>query len=312
MDPRDPRMNDPGHRGASPNEPAYDPRTGPHADPRLRGAGPGHDPAYGPAGAHSAPTTTTTTTRTETHLQGRSWEDLAVAEDAEAWRARSRIVLSPMAAPSIIGLTGFAIATLMVGAWQAGWYGTATTPAVLWPFALVAGGIMQSIAAFMALRARDGVAAAVHTAWGAFWVGWGTLQIMVATGVATAIPIGATNASFAFWWIALAIFTGSAALASLGQSLMNFIVLAPLATGAGFTAAGFYAGTTWSLRVGGWLFVIAAAAAWLAVTAMMLENAFGRTIIPMGKWAAAANVPGHMHTRPIAYEGGMPGVRVGQ
>jgi succinate-acetate transporter protein len=295
-------MNDPGRRAMNPNDPAY--------DPRMHGNDAGYDPGYG--GAHSAPTSTTTTTRTETRMHGRTWEDLAVAEDAEAWRARSRIVLSPMAAPSIVGLTGFAIATLMVGAWQAGWYGTAGTPAVLWPFALVAGGIMQSIAAFMALRARDGVAGCVHTAWGAFWIGWGTLQILVATGLAAAIPIGATNPSFAFWWIALAIFTGSAALATLGQSMMNFIVLAPLATGAGFTAAGFYAGATWALRVGGWLFVIAAAAAWLAVTAMMLENAFGRTIIPMGKWSKAANMPGKRATRPIAYEGGMPGVRVGQ
>jgi succinate-acetate transporter protein len=310
-------MNDPRNTAMNPNGPGYDPRMTSQPDPRLRGDSPGygppaHAPGYGAAGAHGVPTSTTTTTRTETRMHGRTLEDLAIAEDADAWRARSRIVLTPMAAPSVIGLTGFAIATLMVGAWQAGWYGTAGTPAVLWPLALVAGGIMQSIAAFMALRARDAVAGCVHTAWGAFWIGWGTLQIMVATGVATAIPIGATNPSFAFWWIALAIFTISAALATLGQSLMNFIVLAPLAAGAAFTAAGFFAGSTWPLRVGGWLFVIAAAAAWLAVTAMMLENAYGRTIIPMGRWAAAANVPGRMHTRPIAYEGGMPGVRVGQ
>ncbi|HEX7107548.1 MAG TPA: hypothetical protein VF218_16395, partial [Acidothermaceae bacterium] len=58
----------------------------------------------------------------------RDWYALAVAEDEDAWRARTRVVLSPMAAPSIIGLFGFMGATLMVGAWQAGWYGTPTTP----------------------------------------------------------------------------------------------------------------------------------------------------------------------------------------
>lgn len=279
MNPEEPQVG--------PNDPGY--------DPRMQTGGIGT-----PAGGQA------------TSVHGRTWEELAVAEDAEAWRARSRIVLSPMAAPSIIGLTGFAIATLMVGAWQAGWYGTAHTPLVLWPFALIAGGIMQGIAAFLSLRARDGVAGCVHTAWGAFWVGWGTMQILVATGTAAPIPLGATNASFAFWWIALAIFTGSAALAALGQSLGIFTVLSPLATGAGFTAAGFYGGALWALRVGGWLFVVAAAAAWLVVTAMMLENAFGRTIIPLGKWSAAANIPGKMPTRPMAYEGGMPGVRVGQ
>ncbi|HEX5296197.1 MAG TPA: hypothetical protein VFW50_04340, partial [Streptosporangiaceae bacterium] len=91
----------------------------------------------------------------------RAWEDLAVAEDHEGWLSRSRVFLTPIAAPSIMGLFGFMIATLMLGAWQAGWYGTAATPLIIWPFAMVAGGILQSIAAVASFRARDGVAVAV-------------------------------------------------------------------------------------------------------------------------------------------------------
>ena len=91
-----------------------------------------------------------------------------MAEDHEGWLSRSRVILTPIAAPSIMGLFGFMIATLMLGAWQAGWYGSAVTPIIIWPFALVAGGIMQSVAAVASFRARDGVAVAVHTAWGSF------------------------------------------------------------------------------------------------------------------------------------------------
>ena len=68
-------------------------------------------------------------------MQARLYE-LSTGNDELAWRSRSRIVLSPMAAPSIMGLFGFAVATMMVGAWQAGWYGNARTPLILWPFAL--------------------------------------------------------------------------------------------------------------------------------------------------------------------------------
>jgi uncharacterized protein len=64
--------------------------------------------------------------------------------------------------------------------------------------------------------------------------------------------------------------------------------------------------------VGGWLFVISAAAAWLLAGAMVLEHSFGRTIVPVGKWAKRANIPGGKVTDPIAYPAGMPGVRVGQ
>jgi succinate-acetate transporter protein len=238
--------------------------------------------------------------------------ELAVAETEEAWLSRTRITLTPMAAPSIMGLFGFMIATLMVGAWQAGWYGDASTPLTIWPFALVAGGVLQSVAAIASFRARDGVAVAVHTVWGAFWIGWGILQLMVATHVLPAVPLGAANQSLAFWFIGLAAVTGICALASLAQSVMIFTVLSTLAVGSGFTAAGFYAGSLDTLRVGGWLFVISAAAAWLTAGAMVLEHAFGRTIIPLGKWSAAANIPGRMPTKPMAYRFGMPGVRLGQ
>ena len=58
--------------------------------------------------------------------------------------------------------------------------------------------------------------------------------------------------------------------------------------------------------------MISAAAAWLFATAMMLEQSFGRTIIPLGKFNADANIPGRMPTRPIERAAGMPGVRAGQ
>jgi hypothetical protein len=74
---------------------------------------------------------------------------LAVAEDHAGWVSRSRVTLTPIAAPSIMGLFGFMIATL------------------IFPFAAVAGGLLQGIAAIVSFRHRDGVAVAVHTAWAA-------------------------------------------------------------------------------------------------------------------------------------------------
>jgi succinate-acetate transporter protein len=91
-----------------------------------------------------------------------------------------------------------------------------------------------------------------------------------------------------------------------------FITLGTLSAGSALTAAGFYAGSLGTVRAGGWLFVASAAAAWLTAGAMVLEHAFGRTIIPLGKWSARANIPGVKTTDPIAYPAGMPGVRIGQ
>ena len=242
----------------------------------------------------------------------RTLEELAVAEDRAAWLGRTRVFLTPIAAPSIMGLFGFMIGTVMLGAWQAGWYGNATTPLILWPFALVAGGVLQGAAAIASLRARDGVAVAVHTAWGSFWIAWGIMQLLVATHVMPPIPLGTASPSFAFWFIALTLVTMWGMLGSLAQSLGLFAVLSTLSAGAALTAAGLYAGSLPVIRAGGWLFVISAAAAWLVAGAMTLEHAFGRTILPIGKWSAAANIPGHAVTQPIEYPAGMPGVHVGQ
>lgn len=242
----------------------------------------------------------------------RSAEELLVAEDHAGWISRSRVFLTPMAAPSIMGLFGFTIGTVMLGAYQAGWYGSAATPLVIWPLAMFAGGIMQSVAAVASLRARDGLAVAVHTAWGSFWVAWGTLQILVLVRLLPAIPLGAASASFAFWFIVLTLVTFWGALAALAQNLLLFVTLGTLTAASAVTAAGFYAGSLGADRIGGWLYVVAAAAAWLLAGAMVLENSFGRSIIPLGVWSARANVPGAKVTDPLAYPAGMPGVKVGQ
>src|SRR5205085_3066746 len=68
----------------------------------------------------------------------------AGVHDAPADGVATRIFLQPVAAPSVLGLFGFGIATFTVAANVAGWYGDHThTPLVLGPFALFAGGLAQ-------------------------------------------------------------------------------------------------------------------------------------------------------------------------
>lgn len=231
------------------------------------------------------------------------------------WEDRTRVFLQPIAAPSILGLFGLAAAAMMVGAWQAGWYGGAGTPLILWPFVLTFGGIAQLLAGLWGYRARDGVATAMHGMWGSFFIGWGLLFLLVSIGaapVALAPVLGTAYQGFAFWFIPLAVITGLGALAALGENLMTSLVWACLAVGAGFTAAGFWVGTTWALDVGGWLFVAASVVALYAAAAMMFANSFGRTILPTGMMRRGANVPGGRGVRPLEYRQGEPGLKIGQ
>jgi uncharacterized protein len=239
----------------------------------------------------------------------------ALAGVDEAWEdgfARPRVFLQPLAAPSILGLFGFAVATFMVAANTAGWYGNAQTPLYLAPFAMASGGIAQFLAGMWAYRARDGIATAMHGIWGAFWIGYGILNILMAAGALPAPAVAWHSADLGYWFFALAIVTASGALASLAESLSLFAVLSTLSAGSGILAGALIYGSHGWYHAAGWVLVFSAGFAWYTATAMMLAAAGGRVILPLGKLKKDANVPGRKPVHPIELRWAEPGVKMGQ
>ncbi|MGH3051144.1 MAG: acetate uptake transporter family protein [Gaiellaceae bacterium] len=225
--------------------------------------------------------------------------------------APPRVVLQPIAAPSVLGLFGFAGATLIVAANLAGWYGNSTTPEYLAPFAAFFGGLAQFMAGMWAYRARDAVATAMHGMWGSFWLGYGLLFLLVATGQLA--PGHTMDMALAFWFIALAAITTSGMLGALveGNGAVT-AVLGTLAAGSALAAIGLGWAGTGTQHAAGWLFVISAGCAWYTATAMMLKAASGRVILPLFRLGADPNVPGRKPTRAIELEWAEPGVKQGQ
>jgi len=239
---------------------------------------------------------------------------VALNADGDGWYgdfARPRVYLQPIAAPSILGLFGFAGATFIVAANLAGWYGSTATPGYLFPFALTFGGIAQFAAGMWSYKARDAVATAMHGMWGSFWIGYGILQLLLATKV---LPTGTTlDHALGFWFIALCLITASGMLAALAEGNLGVTaVLGTLAAGSGLAAVGFLDGRTGVQHAAGWVFVISAGLAWYTATAMMLKAAGSRVILPLFKTEMEANKPGGTPTRAIQLEWGEPGVKMGQ
>ena len=79
-------------------------------------------------------------------------------EDSTQMDAQPRVILQPIAAPSILGLYGLAGATFIVAAQMAHWFGSSDTTLLLVPFAAIFGGLAQFLAGMWAYKARDGVA----------------------------------------------------------------------------------------------------------------------------------------------------------
>ncbi len=217
---------------------------------------------------------------------------------------QTRAFLQPIAAPSILGLYAFAGSTLILASHTAQWWGTPESTNWIWPFAAMFGGVAQFAAGMWAYKARDGIATAMHGMWGSFWVGWGILELIIATGAAPA-PTGAFQA-FGMWFVALAWITLMGAIAASFENLALAVVLHTLWLGAAVLAVGEFMGGTngWTITAG-WIFVASAIAAWYTASALMFEG-IGRPILPVGMTKQAQQEPA------VAPGAGEPGVQKGQ
>ena len=242
--------------------------------------------------------------RVVTVERGTEWED---------GFARPRVMLQPFAAPSVLGLYGFAAATFMVALHLTGVYGGAKTDGELWPFAAMFGGIAQFLAGMWAFRVRDTIATAMHGMWGAFWIAFGIFNLLVMTGKLPDHPAGSiSDPAFAMWFWTLMAITAAGALAAIAESLALFGVLGTLAAGSLFFAIGLSAGSVGWVKVAGWVFVASAILAYYTATAIMLLSGTGKVVLPLGKPKKEANVPGGRPVKPIQLEWAEPGIKKGQ
>lgn len=214
--------------------------------------------------------------------------------------------LQPIAAPSILGLLGFAAATFMVSANLVGWYGNTTTLAILAPFAATFGGIGQIVAAVWGYKARDGIATGMHGAWGLFWLAFGILWLLIGTGTLPALTkIPAGEVAYGYWFAMLAAVTLSGALAAMRENLGLSAVLHALWIGSGVLAiALIYKAPSWEI-IGGYVLMLSAIIAWYTATALMFQGV-GWPVLPVGETRKAQQKPDF---DPGAAE---PGVQHGQ
>lgn len=219
--------------------------------------------------------------------------------------AQAQVFLQPIAAPSILGLYGLAGATFMVAAQMAHWFGSSYTTLLLVPFAAIFGGLAQFLAGMWAYKARDGVATAVHGMWGAFWMAFGILALILLSGRAPQ-PTSPLFPELGYWFIVLAAITWACTGAAVSENKSLVTTLAFLAAGSTISAIALLAGMEGLLILAGYLFIIAAIAAWYTGSALMLNEAFGREVWSLGRCAQARQMP------RITAGMGEPGVIRGQ
>jgi len=234
------------------------------------------------------------------------------ADDANGavWRERTRMVLTPTAPPSILGLFGLAGATFVVAAFFAHWNGAGTSQLYLIPFVLVFGGFAQFIAALYGYRARDGLVTVLHGMWGSFWIAYGLLWLLGGTG-ALVLRTGVNRPELGWWFIPLAAISLFMTFAAVAVSRAMATLLSLLTVASTIAAVGFIGGYSTAVTAAGYVFVAAAAVAFYTAGAMLLESTFRRSVLPIGR-VHPGKVPVMEPVDVIEYPSGMPGAHAGQ
>jgi len=221
---------------------------------------------------------------------------LSVSEDRTVQPSPTTPVpLSGIADPGPLGLAAFALTTFLLSAKNAGWMTHATGSAWL-GFAFAYGGLAQLCAAMWEFRNRNVVGATGFGTFAAFWIGLGFWILLVvnpavaaALKVPVTLPATVTTINHDLGWILLgfAIFTTYVVIlvtqtntALFATFFFLWVTLIILCIG-NFNAGSALLPTT-TIKIGGYLGVVTAAAAWYTSAAGMAAGIGGKLRFPVG------------------------------
>jgi hypothetical protein len=209
-----------------------------------------------------------------------------MADDTEALRARSEPApaapppTDPAAAsiadPAPLGLAAFALTTFVLSMFNAGLVDAKGEPIVL-GLALAYGGTAQLLAGMWEFRKGNTFGATAFSSYGAFWISFWAYVTFFAKG----IPEANRGTAAGVYLIAWGIFTTYMWVASFRTNVAVNVVFLLLAITFFVLGIGDAAGNDTVSKLGGWLGLATAVAAWYASFAGVTSFTFGREMLPV-------------------------------
>jgi len=192
--------------------------------------------------------------------------------------------LSGIADPAPLGLGAFALTTFLLSAFNAGWMTAASGLAWL-GYAFAYGGLCQLLAGMWEFRNRNVFGATAFSTYGGFWIGLGLYFVLVG-GNLLAHPLLAGEFSKDVGWIllAFAIFNTYMLILSTQVNMAVFLVFLTLELTEIILFIGNFAGSTGTVKFGGYVGIVTALVAWYASAAGVSNGiAAGKLRFPAGK-----------------------------
>jgi succinate-acetate transporter protein len=200
-------------------------------------------------------------------------------------KERTSVVESGVADPAPLGLAAFALTTFAFSIANAGLVGEAAINHFV-PLALIYGGLAQFIAGMWEFRNQNTFASTGFTSYGAFWIALGILEIFARQlGIAEEqVPV-----ALAWTFTAWAIFTLYMWIGSWGVNAALGIVFTLLLATFILLAATEFTQSMGLHQIAGWVGIVTAASAWYVSAADVLNDTYGRTILPVGPAAGGGS-----------------------
>jgi succinate-acetate transporter protein len=190
---------------------------------------------------------------------------------------RMTFVPTPIADPGPLGLAGFALTTFVLSMFNADLVGKGGEPVVL-GLAVAYGGLAQLLAGMWEFRTGNTFGAVAFTSYGAFWLSFFALVQFFVKDIPTA-DAGHAVGLFLIGWGIFTTYMFVASLRTTAAVALVFVLLAATFFALGIGNAGAHENV---VKIGGWLGLATAAAAWYASFAAVINHTFGRTMLPVG------------------------------
>jgi uncharacterized protein len=186
--------------------------------------------------------------------------------------AVSRVVIAD---PGPLGLAAFALTTFVLSMFNSGLVDSGGEP-IVFGLALAYGGVAQLLAGMWEFRTGNTFGAVGFTSFGAFWLSfWAFVEFFEKS-----VPAKDAGHAVGLYLIAWGIFTAYMFVASLRTTLAVCVVFGLLALTFFFLGIGNAGAHETVIKIGGWLGLATAAAAWYASFAAVVASTFGRSVLP--------------------------------
>jgi uncharacterized protein len=181
-----------------------------------------------------------------------------------------------IADPGPLGLAAFALTTFVLSMFNADLV-SRSGEAVVFGLALAYGGLGQLLAGMWEFRTGNTFGAVAFTSYGAFWISfWAFVQFYAAD-----VPAADAGHAVGLYLIAWGIFTTYMFIASLRTSVAIAVVFILLAATFYVLGIGNANGNDSVVKLGGWLGLATAVAAWYASFAAVTNSTFGKVVVPV-------------------------------